>query len=41
MGSFAVEKFSVGRLLEITRNDITQRINEFRQLVAFEEHGAV
>jgi sugar/nucleoside kinase (ribokinase family) len=41
MGSFAVEKFSVGRLIEITRNDIAERIGEFRQLVAFEEHGAL
>ena len=37
MGSFAVEKFSVQRLLEITSDDITKRVAEFRQLVAFEE----
>jgi sugar/nucleoside kinase (ribokinase family) len=37
MGSFAVEKFSVQRLLEITREDIIARVEEFRQLVAFEE----
>ena len=37
MGSFAVEKFSVQRLLEITRADIDARVKEFRQLVAFEE----
>jgi sugar/nucleoside kinase (ribokinase family) len=37
MGSFAVEKFSVQRLLEITPADITARVAEFRQLVAFEE----
>lgn len=37
MGSFAVEKFSVQRLLEITRADITDRVAEFRQLVAFEQ----
>src|SRR5947207_5333034 len=36
MGSFAVEKFSVERLLEITRDDIAARVAEFRQLVAFE-----
>ena len=37
MGSFAVEKFSNGRLLEITRADIDARMQEFRQLVAFDE----
>ena len=37
MGSYAVEKFSVERLLEITRADITARVAEFRQLVAFEQ----
>ncbi len=41
MGSFAVEKFSVGRLLEINRSDIAKRIDEFRRLVAFEELGAL
>lgn len=37
MGSFAVEKFSVQRLLEITPADIVARVGDFRQLVAFEE----
>jgi sugar/nucleoside kinase (ribokinase family) len=37
MGSFAVEKFSVQRLLEITPADIVARVGEFRKLVAFEE----
>jgi sugar/nucleoside kinase (ribokinase family) len=37
MGSFAVEKFSVQRLLEIGRDDIESRVSEFRQLVAFEQ----
>ncbi|MDB4879169.1 MAG: PfkB domain protein [Gemmatimonadetes bacterium] len=37
MGSFAVEKFSIQRLLEITPTDIAARVAEFRQLVAFEE----
>ena len=37
MGSFAVEKFSIERLLEITRKDIDERVGAFRQLVAFEE----
>jgi sugar/nucleoside kinase (ribokinase family) len=36
MGSFAVEQFSNGRLLEITRDDIDRRVQEFRQLVAFD-----
>ena len=40
MGSFAVEKFSVQRLLEIDSNDIAQRVAEFRRLVAFEEDAA-
>ena len=37
MGSFAVERFSIDRLLEITRPDIATRLAEFRTLVAFEE----
>ena len=37
MGSFAVEKFSIERLLEITRKDIDARVSDFRRLVAFEE----
>ena len=40
MGSFAVEKFSVQRLLEITRDDINARVAEFRRLVAFEQEEA-
>jgi sugar/nucleoside kinase (ribokinase family) len=36
MGSFAVERFSIERLLEITRADIDQRVAEFQQLVAFD-----
>lgn len=36
MGSFAVEKFSNTRLLEISRDDIEARVQEFRQLVAFD-----
>jgi len=40
MGSFAVEKFSVQRLLEITPADIARRVAEFRELVAFEEDAA-
>ncbi len=37
MGSFAVEKFSIDRLLEVTRDDLSCRIRDFRKLVAFEE----
>ncbi len=37
MGSFAVEKFSVQRLLEITPADIRARVADFHSLVAFEE----
>ena len=37
MGSFAVEKFSVERLLEIDMSDLLSRVAEFRRLVAFDE----
>jgi hypothetical protein len=37
MGSFAVEKFSVDRLLEVTPADIKRRVADFYQLVAFEQ----
>jgi sugar/nucleoside kinase (ribokinase family) len=37
MGSFAVERFSIDRLLEIGPADIDRRLGEFRRLVAFEE----
>ncbi len=37
MGSFAVEKFSIDRLMGITRDDLACRIRDFRKLVAFEE----
>jgi hypothetical protein len=40
MGSFAVEKFSVQRLLEIGAVDVANRVAEFRRLVAFEEESA-
>jgi sugar/nucleoside kinase (ribokinase family) len=36
MGSFAVEQFSIGRLLDVTRAEIDERVQAFRQLVAFE-----
>jgi sugar/nucleoside kinase (ribokinase family) len=37
MGSFAVEKFSIERLLEVTPKQLASRLAEFRQLVAFED----
>jgi sugar/nucleoside kinase (ribokinase family) len=37
MGSFAVEKFSIQRLLEVNDQQLAKRVAEFRQLVAFEE----
>ena len=36
MGSFAVEKFSNQRLLEITAADIEARVREFQRLVSFD-----
>jgi len=37
MGSFAVEKFSIERLMTLTRAEIDQRVKELRKLVTFEE----
>ena len=37
MGSFAVEKFSVQRLLEITPEDIKRRVSDIHRLVNFEQ----
>jgi sugar/nucleoside kinase (ribokinase family) len=37
MGSFAVEKFSIERLMTVTRPEIDQRMREMRRLVTFEE----
>jgi sugar/nucleoside kinase (ribokinase family) len=37
MGSFAVERFSIGRLMEIGPADIARRVNEFHRLVNFEK----
>jgi sugar/nucleoside kinase (ribokinase family) len=37
LGSFAVERFSIERLMEIGTQEIRQRLIEFRRLVAFEE----
>ncbi|HET9453296.1 MAG TPA: PfkB family carbohydrate kinase [Gemmatimonadaceae bacterium] len=37
MGSFAVEKFSIERLLTVDPQQLQARVKEFRRLVAFEE----
>lgn len=37
MGSFAVEQFSIDRLMTVTRAEIDQRMREMRRLVTFEE----
>src|SRR5204862_5247147 len=37
MGSFAVEKFSIERLMTVTKAEIDQRVRDMRRLVAFEE----
>jgi len=37
MGSFAVEKFSIDRLLEIGPTDIARRVGEFHRLTSFEQ----
>jgi hypothetical protein len=37
MGSFAVEKFSVTRLLEVTPDDIARRVADFFRLTSFEQ----
>ncbi len=36
MGSFAVEKFSFQRLLEVTPADLARRVEDFRTLVSFD-----
>ncbi|NUO63992.1 MAG: sugar kinase [Gemmatimonadaceae bacterium] len=40
LGSFAVEKFSVQRLLEVSPEDVKSRVMAFQQLVAFEAENA-
>ena len=37
MGSFAVEKFSIERLLTVDAKQLAARVSDFRKLVAFEE----
>jgi sugar/nucleoside kinase (ribokinase family) len=36
MGSFAVERFSVERLRDLTQNEIDERVRQFRQMTDFE-----
>jgi sugar/nucleoside kinase (ribokinase family) len=40
MGSFAVERFSIGRFDEITVADVTARVHAYRDLVHFELEGS-
>jgi hypothetical protein len=35
-GSFAVERFSVDRFKDLTREDLDNRFHEFRELTTFE-----
>jgi len=37
MGSFAVERFSITRFLEISESDIAARVQEFHRLVSIEQ----
>ena len=41
MGSFAVERFSIQRLLEIDTQALRERVREFHRLVAFEQEVPV
>jgi hypothetical protein len=36
MASFCVEKFGATRLKEISKEDISRRIEQFKELVSFE-----
>jgi hypothetical protein len=36
MASFCVEKFGATRLKEVTKQDINNRISQFKELVSFE-----
>ena len=40
MGSFAVERFSIQRLLEVDAKQLASRVADLRKLVAFEEELA-
>jgi sugar/nucleoside kinase (ribokinase family) len=37
MGSFAVERFSIERLMTVTKGEIDERVRAFRQLVMFDQ----
>jgi sugar/nucleoside kinase (ribokinase family) len=37
MGSFAVERFSIARFLEIGATDIARRVRDFHRLVSFDQ----
>ncbi|MGH7447341.1 MAG: PfkB family carbohydrate kinase, partial [Longimicrobiales bacterium] len=37
MGSFAVEKFGVDRLIDLTSREVHDRVCQFRELTAFEQ----
>jgi diacylglycerol kinase len=37
MGSFAVEKFGVERLIDLTTPEIHERVRAFRDMTAFEQ----
>lgn len=41
MGSFAVERFSVDRLIDLPRPLVDQRLQEFHEMTAFETHVEV
>jgi hypothetical protein len=38
LGSFAVERFSVSRLVDLPLEEIVARVEDFRALTAFETH---
>jgi hypothetical protein len=37
MGSFAVERFGLDRLLDVTAHEAHERVTRFRELTAFEQ----
>jgi sugar/nucleoside kinase (ribokinase family) len=37
MGSFAVEKFGIGRLIELSSREVHDRVCQFQELTAFEQ----
>jgi hypothetical protein len=37
MGSFAVERMGVGRLIDVVMDEIEERVLRFRDLTAFEQ----